>query len=77
MYHDLQEAFSDTLFQLVNPCFTTPLYFDIDWIIAHITMYYNLCLDVCYPINCEIPTLWNISPSAIILSDTQWSLCVS
>ena len=51
---------------------------NIDWIIAHITMYYNLCLDVCYPINCEIPKLlWNISPSAIILSDTQWSLCVS
>lgn len=58
MYHDLQEAFSDTLFQLVNPCFTTPLYFDIGWIIAHITMYYNLCLDVCYPINCEIPRIY-------------------
>lgn len=28
MYHDLQEAFSDTVFQLVNPCFTTPLYFE-------------------------------------------------
>ena len=61
MYHDLREAFSDVLFQLVNPCFITPLYFE-HWLYycRHHNVLQSFIMSAIL-INCEIPKmLWNI-----------------